>query len=335
MATLYKRGSRYYINWREDGVQFRRSLGAIDRKAAEAIRAEKEAQLHGLITTTRGVMVGEILADYLDWYRTERPTTYGRAVSALKRFRAAFDGVGAESLPALAIQRWAAAQEAKGQAEKALKLARSAFKRAVQQRRLAYSPMDGVVIPRSVVSKAPEYYRPEQLRRLARTRHGAAWIFMAATGLRRGEMAKARRADVQNGVLLVESNQQGRTKSGKWRAIPLNAYARKALSRLGDDRLVTCHTDTLGDWFAAEARSVDMPGSLHRLRHTFCTVLAQQGVSLFDVMRLAGHSSVAVTEVYSHHAPEFGIAAVGTMGAWGKRPSSKQAQSRPRNPQPP
>jgi integrase len=319
VATIYKRGKAYYLNWSEGGEQFRRSLGAIERREAEAIRAEKEAELHGLIVPTRGVTVAAILGPYLDWYATARPTTYRRAVSALRGFRAEFDHAPAESLPAPQIEAWASRQAAKGQAEKALKLARAAFKRAVAQRTIARSPMEGVVIPRSVVSRAPPYFTRPQLRALARTPHGAAWVFMAATGLRRGEMVKARQADVRDGVLLVESLPEGRTKSGKWRAIPLSGHARAALRRLGEDRLVTCHADTLGDWFAKERATAGLAkGSLHWLRHTFCTMLAQSGVSLHEIKRLAGHSSITVTEQYAHHAPDYGRAAVATMAKWGR-----------------
>ena len=171
----------------------------------------------------------------------------------------------------------------------------------------------------TVTSRAPPYFRAEAMRKLARTRRGAVWLFMAATGLRRGEMVKARREDCRDGVILVESLPEGRTKSGKWRAVPLNPYARKALDRLGADRLVECHPDTLSDWFREDADSVGVGGTLHWLRHTFCTSLAQQGVSLHEIKRLAGHSSVTVTEQYAHHAPDYGRAAVATMGAWGRR----------------
>lgn len=329
VATLYKRGGAYYLNWRVDGTQYRRSLGTIDRKAAEAIRAEKEAERHGLITPSRGVTVGDVLDTYMGWYKTERPTTHKRALSALKRFRLAFDNAPAESLSGDAIEKWAAAEAAQGQAEKALKLARAALKRAVAKRRIAHSPMDGVVIPKSITSRAPPYYNREQLRALARQPRGAAWIFMVATGMRRGEMAKARRSDVRDGMILVESLPTGRTKSAKWRAIPLNAHARRALAWLGDDLLVPVVADTLGDWFTEDAEAAGLPGSLHWLRHTFCTILAQQGVSLHEIKRLAGHSSITVTEKYAHHAPDFGRPAVGTMAAWGRGDKHRKKHTRP------
>lgn len=326
MATIYKRGKAWYLNWSEDGGQFRRSLGQIERREAEAIRAEKEAELHGLLTPTRGVTVGVIIADYLKWYETARPSTYRRAKSALAPFIAEFDGAPAETLPPRFIETWAAGRDAKAQTEKALKLARAALRRAVRQRTITISPMDGVTITKPPVSRAPPYFTRDDLRGLARGKHGAAWIFMAATGLRRGEMAKARRRDVRDGVLLVESVPEGRTKSGKWRAIPLNAHAVRALRALGEDRLVDCNLDNMTRRFRRDAQAAGVTGTVHWLRHTFCTVLAQQGRSLHEIKALAGHSSITVTEQYAHHSPDYGRAAVATMGAWGRQKARSVAQ---------
>lgn len=326
MATIYKRGSVYYCNWREDGVQVRRSLGAIDRKAAEAFRAEKEAELRGLITPTRGLTVGAVLDEYMGWYRLARPTTYRRAVSALKRFRMAYDNLAAESLPQHAVEVWAEQQPARGQTEKALKLATAAFRRAIKHRRLAVNPLQGVSVPKSLTSKAPPWFRREQLRALARTPRGALWIFMVATGVRRAEMAKAVREDVRDGLLVVESSAQGRTKSGKWRAVPLNSYALRALRSLGPGPLAEVTPDTLSKWFREDARSVGVKGRLHDLRHTFCTILAQQGVSLHQVKALAGHSSITITEKYAHHCPDLARPAVATMASWRRQSTQKSTR---------
>ncbi len=40
----------------------------------------------------------------------------------------------------------------------------------------------------------------------------------------------------------------------------------------------------------------------HSLRHTFATWLVQEGVSIYEVQQLLGHSSISVTQVYSHLA---------------------------------
>ena len=57
----------------------------------------------------------------------------------------------------------------------------------------------------------------------------------------------------------------GRTKSGKWREVPLNRYARWALRHLPDP-LVKVHKDTVSDWFAKDAAAAGIGGHLHPLR---------------------------------------------------------------------
>ena len=39
---------------------------------------------------------------------------------------------------------------------------------------------------------------------------------------------------------------------------------------------------------------------LHSLRHSFCTWLLTAGVPIQEVQLIAGHSSIAVTEIYNH-----------------------------------
>jgi site-specific recombinase XerD len=95
--------------------------------------------------------------------------------------------------------------------------------------------------------------------------------------------------------------------------VPLSSGAKTALKRLGGTGLVPVTHDTLSDWFKADAAAAGLPGTLHWLRHTFCTHLAQKGVSAHDICRLAGHSSITVTEKYMHHAPSAGKVAIGKL----------------------
>jgi integrase len=114
-------------------------------------------------------------------------------------------------------------------------------------------------------------------------------------------------ADGKQTVIRVESDPDetgvGRTKSGLWREIPLNASAEAALMEL-PDRIAPVHPDTLGDWFAEDAKALKIGGSLHRLRHTFCAHLVMAGVPLRRVQLLAGHADYKTTEMYAHLAPE-------------------------------
>ncbi len=312
MATLYKRGDAYYLNWREGGNQYRRSLGKVDRRQAEALCAEKEAELAGLIAPRSGLTVRMILAEYLSWSEKARPDSHGGSKAALGHLLPIVGDHPAESFDIGHVERWAGTTtRAPASVAKTIKMARAAYRYGIKRRLIRENPFDRVSLPKIVTSRAPPYFTRPQLDALYKTARGPVWRFMANTGLRRAEMAKARRSDVRDGLLYVESTPTGRTKSGKWRSIPLNAQAKAALKKLGEDRLVDCHTDTLSDWFAKDAEGIG--GTLHWLRHTFCTYLAKAGVSLHDIKDLAGHSSVAVTEMYAHHMPGAGKAAVAKL----------------------
>lgn len=332
MARLYRRGPTWYLDWHQDGERFRRSLGAVDRQTAEAVQAEKEAELAGLITPTRGVTVAQVVAGYLRWYEAARPSTYKRARSDLAKIITAFGPLAAEGISPAQVEQWEVEHPHRATAHKAVKLAKAAFKRAMRNRMIRVNPLEMVQSSAPPVSRAPSYYKPDELDALYGSLRGSLWRFMVNTGVRRGEIAKARRSDVRGGNLYVESVAEGRTKSGKWRVIPLNAGALAALARLGDDRLVMAHADTISDWFSADARSAGLPGTLHWLRHTFCTALVQSGVSLYDVKVLAGHSTIQITERYAHHAPGHGRDVIEKLSQWHTaRHTESRKPKRPRS----
>jgi integrase len=55
--------------------------------------------------------------------------------------------------------------------------------------------------------------------------------------------------------------------------------------------------------FSRTLGRADLTGSVHALRHTFCSQLVQAGIPLRTVQVLAGHSSIRITEKYAHLAP--------------------------------
>lgn len=54
--------------------------------------------------------------------------------------------------------------------------------------------------------------------------------------------------------------------------------------------------------------------TLHVLRHTAGSLMAQSGVSLFDLGKILGHGSPGVTARYAHFAPEAGRTAIDRLG---------------------
>lgn len=114
------------------------------------------------------------------------------------------------------------------------------------------------------------------------------------------------------------------TKSARHRLIPLNDSALSVLRNQQNwvsDRCPgspwvfasetgACITTLQKGFGAACARSGIDDFRIHDLRHTFASWLVMDGVSLYVVRDLLGHSSVTVTERYAHLSPDQGREAV-------------------------
>ncbi|RRU17154.1 tyrosine-type recombinase/integrase [Stenotrophomonas sp. 278] len=315
-VRLYWRGNKAYLDWAENGERFRRSIGQPDAREAERIRAAKEAELtHGVRILARLPKVRDYLEWYLDWYAAEHPTTITKARSEMKRFLEHFGHRPIDTIRALEVEQYKRSRlvddrAAKETVGKEIRRLKAALNRGVEWKELDVNPLASVKAPRGVRSVAVKFYDRAAMRRLYRANPARAplWMFMAHTGVRRGELIGLRHSSVVAGRLQIESEPDetgaGRTKSGKWREVPLNRYALWALRRLPDP-IVAVHKDTVSDWFAKDAARAEIGGHLHRLRHTFCAHLVAAGVPLRRVQLLAGHADYATTEkYYAHLAPE-------------------------------
>jgi len=123
------------------------------------------------------------------------------------------------------------------------------------------------------------------------------------TGLRPSELLSVRTKDYRGNYLDVYAS-----KVDKSRSIPLNGKARTELDKcvVGLDKQALIFNFCLA---AAQKHFVkyvhstfpDLKGyGYHLCRHTAASRLVQQGVSIYKVQQLLGHSSVQVTAKYSH-----------------------------------
>jgi len=71
----------------------------------------------------------------------------------------------------------------------------------------------------------------------------------------------------------------------------------------------------LRDWLEAAQRRAQLPvmGSLHKLRHTFCSHLAMRGAPAKSIQDLAGHESLSTTLRYMHLTPSARDAAIALL----------------------
>jgi len=169
-------------------------------------------------------------------------------------------------------------------------------------------------------------------------RFSPAWLLLATTGMRRGEVLGLHwrdvsldhaRLSVRQALVLVGNEptlQEPKTTKGR-RSIPLppetvaslRAHRKQQLTEkmsLGPDYLESdlvfrredgtlVHPSTLSRRFGKLVRQTQLPEiRLHDLRHTFATLALQAGVPVKVVSEILGHASVTITyDTYSHVIP--------------------------------
>jgi len=164
------------------------------------------------------------------------------------------------------------------------------------------------------VKKKIEYLEIEELRKLNNTpfredvRH--FFLFSCFTGLRLSDLMKIKWTDINKHILTYTQTKQGNTKT---HYLPLSAQAIALLKQIqeyqisekGDSlvhifehvpakRMINKHLKT---W--AKQAKLDKNIHIHVGRHTFATLALTNGVSLYTVSKMLGHSNISITQVYA------------------------------------
>jgi integrase len=206
---------------------------------------------------------------------------------------------------------------------------------------LKENPIEQVDKPRKQ-EKKPAFLSPSELERLLQAIevhaetvtniHGepsdVQWLadiiqVAVCTGLRRSDLVNLRWRDVdlEQELLTVRNREEHTTKSGHEHRVPLRSSALKVLQRREQEREDTLDghvfTDRSGrpirpnrvtqrfKFFVRKAKLKEREElHFHSLRHTCGAWLASAGVPLRVIQEILGHSSVNVTEIYSHLQPD-------------------------------
>lgn len=207
---------------------------------------------------------------------------------------------------------------------------------ALDTGRLEESPLESVEKPKKETKEKP-FLSPDDVERvltaieehILNTRNASGqipdleWLHAmvrvaVGTGLRRGELVSLHWEDIDlEGRRVHVRHRDGfRTKGNRERVVPFRGGAEQALAHLhGPDASGPVFTDRHGKpiradrvtkRFKAMARKagLDERVHFHSLRHTTGSWLAMKGVPMQIIKEVLGHSSVNVTEIYSHLAPE-------------------------------
>lgn len=347
--TRYRNGWRAQLRWKgEDGRTICRTrVTPTKREAEAALGAFREERDAGAGRVERRWSLGDWCDAWLATRDDLRPTSLDQLRRSLGHVTAAIGPVPLREVTVRHVESLDAALRAKGLAPGTRRLARSALAGALKEaRRRGLLSRDPLAAVRPIRSERAPFAAPDPAW-LARFRAacetdplGDAFLILAATGLRRGELAGLRwsSVDLDAGLARVTASRtvaagvivEGLPKAAaSVRAVPLSPLVRDALRRirarqvakagellaagvptplpdyvLSDDLARPLHPEVLSRRFAAMARRADLGDvHLHSLRHLTATLALQDGASLPEVAALLGHASPAmVSAVYGHLA---------------------------------
>jgi integrase len=235
-----------------------------------------------------------------------------------------------------------------------------AFKDAVAWDRLVRSPCDAARPPKSAATARPEMrtWTGEQVGTfLARSRGNGdryyiAWLTLATTGLRRGELLGLRWSDVdlERGTaavrqtllaVVIDNKRQvvyGTPKTERGRrsialdtatVTALKAWRKEQLAErlsfgagYAEGDLIFClpdgrpyHPERFSREFDRRVERWDMPRiRLHDLRHTHATLALERRIHPRVVQERLGHANVGITlDTYSHVSPAMDASAAETI----------------------
>lgn len=332
MGSIRKKGKRWYYRYYDPSGKRREiALHTTDRKIAERLAEIYDRQLEDSKNPEllANATFAEILHLYLDFISPQKsPQTMRDYETIARRLEQYFGNFRISKLREFHVIQSLHEMEQRGYSlesrRKTLMLLRQVVRFAIKRGYIVSDPTEGIKLRRDKRPGRLRWFTVEELQRIFQKAQelypqvAHIYRFLYYTGLRRGELVSLKWSDVdlRRKVLKI---QDSKSPEG-YRRVPLREEAieiLQSLEKLSD--WVFVNPDTSLPWdasflsktFTKILKSCKIMGaSLHTLRHTFASHLAMAGVPLDVIRDLLGHSSVQITEIYAHLAPDHIKAAV-------------------------
>jgi len=206
-----------------------------------------------------------------------------------------------------------------------LRTLRAAFNYAKRLKLIDENPFHGVKLAR-LPDREAAFLTENDFHQLINTIDDISFrnivVFAMFTMLRRGEIVNLQWADVNvdRKYLVVRNHDGFHVKGGKPRVIQMCQWVYDYLSHMNHTSqyvYVGPHNNRIGantltrkfKYYVRQA-GLDERLHFHSLRHSGISYLLNKGVPQDSIRRLAGHSSVLTTEIYSHYEDPTLFAAV-------------------------
>ena len=332
MASIFKKKGVWYLDfYAPDGKRIRKSLKTSSKRMAELALHDLEVKL---AKNDLGLLVKDTPLDkHIEDFLTHKKNTltasgYARLELSIKSHLLPFfqenHVQGLKHITPWLIENYLAMRTEKkvkrATLNHELAALKGMLKLALQWNRLAVNPASNIKYFRVTDQKPPRFLSLEEVNAFLDYLEGI-WFILAFTalhtGLRLGELMQLEWQDIdwQREQLQVAHDGRRHTKSKKTRYLPLHQELMQVLKEFQESQPAEDTREGLRIFPVTplEARKhiyeayqkAGIPGAcVHTLRHTFASHLVMQGVDIYTVSRLLGHSDIKTTQIYAHLAPD-------------------------------
>ncbi len=198
-----------------------------------------------------------------------------------------------------------------------LRIIKAFFNRLLEWKQIPENPAKNVHVPKRE-SVTPAFLTKELFVSLLQSLKSEGnpyhdvLLFAGLTGVRKGELINLRWDDIDMSkrTVIIQNRPDFTTKTGRSRVIPMHPLVfqmlrereRSAKWVFPGDRGYQYNPNEMSHRFKVLIRKNNLDERLHfhSLRHSCASMLVTEGVSLYHVQRILGHTTPRVTQMYAH-----------------------------------
>jgi len=315
---LYKRGEVWYCDFTYRGIRYRKGLDTNKALATEKLIAWKRDLKNQRYTPTN---FNAFVRRYLDWgeVNKNKQTVYRDklAIKYLLEFKKIKD---INEITPLLLDEFKGHLVRIGKKPNNINRILTSVKAMMHKAEVweMITPKKWEVCKEIKTAKGRVlFYSPEEIKKLlisAPDNWRLVILLGCRAGLRRGEIVNLTWQDINlnKKIITIQPKSNWHPKDFECRDIPIDTLLFKHLQKIENKTGSVIQTKYNKDFslggishcfIQKVLKKAGLRGSLHTLRHTFASHLVQNGVDLYTVSKLLGHSSIKTTEVYAHLSP--------------------------------
>jgi integrase len=323
MSSLYRRNDIYWLSFRYHGKAQCISLGTKDRTTAIYLKAQKDQELtEGRYIIRQDVPCEEVLKEYMEASQHRKTQkTNDDDESRIKAFLAwsgitRMNQITEKKLQEYLNHRINDNKLTLSSANRLIATFKAWLNFAVRRKIIFENPIKYFKGYNPGV-RHPKYLSVEDVKKIIEAAQGSRVYYPILTGLYTGMRVEEIYGlewpdiDFKDSSITVKHGGAVITKSKKERTIPLLGRLKECLLPIKKDSGPCFDSTNHKHAFPKIIKAAKLSNiGFHHFRHTYASHLAMNGVDLYTISQLLGHSNTRITEQYAYLTKDHKKAAV-------------------------